>query len=96
VLLVSNQKFFENSFIQVQNLPIISVNGKMVTSYDVHKSILMGRSEVLAAMLSKNDMSENKTNSTIISDIGPEPLKEMIHFLYTDQVTFILFWIAIN
>ena len=65
----------------------------MVSSFDVHETILLGRSEVLAAMLSQNEMSENNTNSATIKDISPEPLKEMLRFLYTDKVIIKSFYI---
>ena len=60
--------------------------GKNPTSFEVHKTILIGRSEVFAAMLSKKEMTEAKTSSTVITDINPDPLKEMLRFIYTDQV----------
>jgi hypothetical protein len=51
-------------------------------------SILMGRSEVFAAMLGNTDLLEGSNSVTTIKDIGPEPLYEMLRFLYTDQVSF--------
>jgi hypothetical protein len=48
----------------------------------------MGRSEVFAAMLGNPDLLEGSNSVTTIKDIGPEPLNEMLRFLYTDQVSF--------
>jgi hypothetical protein len=48
---------------------------------------LIGRSEVFAAMLGKHELMENKNETIVIKDIGHEPLKEMLRFLYTDQVS---------
>jgi hypothetical protein len=46
----------------------------------------MARSDVFAAMLNKKDLAEGKSDWMTIVDINPESLKEMIRFLYTDQV----------
>ena len=64
----------------------VTAKGENETRFEVHKSILIGRSEVFEAMLSKTEMCENSTNSTTIKDISHGPLKEMLRFLYTDQV----------
>jgi hypothetical protein len=48
---------------------------------------LIGRSEVFAAMLGKHELMENKNETIVIKDIAHEPLKEMLRFLYTDQVS---------
>ena len=58
----------------------------MSQRFDVHKPILIGRSEVFAAMLLSSDLAEKREDTLIIRDIKPGALKEMLRFLYTDQV----------
>ena len=52
----------------------------------MHKSILIGRSEVFAAMLLSSELAEKKSQTLTIKDIKPDALKEMLRFLYTDEV----------
>ena len=54
--------------------------------FDVHKSILIGRSEVFAAMLLSSELAEQKSKTLTIKDITTDALKEMLRFLYTDEV----------
>ena len=58
--------------------------------FEVHKSILSARSEVFAAMLQSDSLTETKDNQMTIKDIKPDALKAMLRFLYTDQVLFII------
>ena len=55
-------------------------------TFPAHKSILIGRSHVFATMLKSGDMDEEKRSSLVIKDIKPDALKEMLRFLYTDEV----------
>ena len=52
-------------------------------TFPAHKSILIGRSQVLAEWL-LNNKKEDKT--LIIRDMKLEALREMLRFFYTDQV----------
>ena len=54
--------------------------------FEVHKSILIARSDVFAAMLQSDSLSETRDNQLTIKDIKPDALKEMLRFLYTDEV----------
>ena len=79
----------ERRYVLISNIfnCLVSTKGEdEETKFEVHKTILMARSEVFAAMLSNTDMSETRTNSTTIKDLSPGALKEMLRFLYTDQV----------
>jgi hypothetical protein len=67
------------------------VLGEESQSFQVHKSILIGRSDVFAAMLGHHETMETSNDTTIIKDIGPGPLKEMLRFLYTDKVHMLYF-----
>ena len=60
----------------------------MIQQFDVHKSILIGRSDVFAAMIMSCDMAEKRGNKLTIKDIKPDALKEMLRFFYTDQVRY--------
>lgn len=51
-----------------------------------HKSILIARSPVFAAMLA-NDMKEKIESEIKIQDFNADVLSEMLHFMYTDKVT---------
>jgi hypothetical protein len=54
----------------------------------------MGRSEVFAAMLGNHELMESTNDTATIKDINPDPLNEMLRFIYTDQVNrFILTFI---
>ena len=54
--------------------------------FKVHKSILIGRSKVFASMLLNSNLSERSDNALNIKDLKPDALKEMLRFLYTDEV----------
>lgn len=53
--------------------------------FPVHKVILSARSKVFRAMFEHN-MEANKENSTAMTDISAEVLKELLRYIYTDQV----------
>jgi hypothetical protein len=56
-------------------------------SFAVHKTVLIARSEVFAAMLTaSSDNSEKATNRMVIKDIKPKVVKELLRFLYTGKV----------
>lgn len=50
-----------------------------------HKAFIGARSPVFAAMFS-NECKESKENKVIISDVSFEVFKEMLQFIYTNQV----------
>jgi speckle-type POZ protein len=50
-----------------------------------HKSILVDRSDVFAAMF-QHSMEENLTNQIEIEDIEPEVFQELLRFIYTGKV----------
>ncbi|XP_044579481.1 speckle-type POZ protein-like [Cotesia glomerata] len=54
--------------------------------FRAHKSILMARSCVLAAMFN-NEMIEKKENTVTIPDIDPQIFEKILEFIYTDQVS---------
>ena len=64
----------------------ITVLDEKCEKFEVHKSILSARSEVFAAMLQSDSLSETRDNQLTIKDIKSDALKEMLRFLYTDQV----------
>jgi hypothetical protein len=64
--------------------------GDECRSFQVHKSILMGRSEVFAAMLGNHELMESTNDTTTIKDINPDPLNEMLRFIYTDKVNWLI------
>ena len=51
---------------------------------EVHRAILMARSEVFQAMFD-HETKEKQSGVIDLSDIGEEVLKQMIHFMYTDE-----------
>ncbi|KAL1378034.1 hypothetical protein pipiens_015866 [Culex pipiens pipiens] len=51
-----------------------------------YKGILSARSPVFASMF-EHQMQENIGNSVSISDIKPDVFKELLHYIYTDQLT---------
>ncbi|XP_057342158.1 speckle-type POZ protein-like isoform X2 [Microplitis mediator] len=53
--------------------------------FQAHKTILMARSPVLAAMFS-HDMIEKKENKISVPDITPEIFEKILKYIYTDQV----------
>ncbi|XP_057318347.1 speckle-type POZ protein-like [Microplitis mediator] len=55
------------------------------TEFRAHRSILMARSPVLAAMFS-HDMIEKKENKISIPDITPEIFEKLLKYIYTDEV----------
>ena len=50
-----------------------------------HKDVLMARSPVFAKMF-EHDLQESTTSSITVSDIEPEVFKEVISFIYSNQV----------
>ncbi|XP_057321488.1 speckle-type POZ protein-like [Microplitis mediator] len=64
---------------------VINVGG---TNFEAHKSILMARSPVFAAMFS-HDMIEKKESKISISipDITPRVFEKVLEYIYTDKVT---------
>ncbi|XP_057325877.1 speckle-type POZ protein-like A [Microplitis mediator] len=56
------------------------------TTFETHRSILMARSSVLAAMFS-HEMIEKKDNKISIPDITPEIFEKVLEYIYTDKVT---------
>ncbi|XP_057324126.1 speckle-type POZ protein-like [Microplitis mediator] len=54
--------------------------------FQAHKIILSARSPVLAAMFA-HDMVEKKSNQVSIPDITPETFENLLHYIYTDEVT---------
>ena len=50
-----------------------------------HKDVLVARSPVLAKMFEHN-LQESTTSSITVSDIEPEVLKEVLAYIYTNQV----------
>jgi hypothetical protein len=55
--------------------------------FPVHKTILIARSEVFAAMLTSSRNQETKTNRSIIPDVKPKVFKGLLHYLYTGEVS---------
>jgi hypothetical protein len=53
--------------------------------FDVHKVILMARSEVFEAMLASPESKESLSNQLVISDLKPEIVEEVIQFIYSDK-----------
>ncbi|XP_057325885.1 speckle-type POZ protein B-like [Microplitis mediator] len=56
------------------------------TEFRAHKTILMARSPVLAAMFSHN-MIEKKESKISIPDIAPVIFEKVLKYIYTDEVT---------
>ncbi|XP_057317941.1 speckle-type POZ protein-like A [Microplitis mediator] len=56
------------------------------TNFEAHRSILMARSPVLAAMFS-HEMIEKKDNKISIPDITPEIFEKVLEYIYTDEVS---------
>lgn len=52
--------------------------------YEVHKAILTARSTVFDAMF-RNNFKEAKSNRVVIYDIDHDVLKELLHFVYTNE-----------
>lgn len=60
---------------------VISVGEK---SFKVHRIILAARSPVFGAMF-KHDLAENITNTINITDIEPDVIEQVIHYLYSGR-----------
>ena len=60
----------------------IQIDGK---NFEAHKAVLAARSPVFLAMFQSN-LTEDQTNTLKIDDIEPDVFKEMLRFIYTDQV----------
>ena len=54
-------------------------------NFEAHKAVLAARSPVFLAMFQSN-LAEDQTNTLKIDDIEPDVFKEMLRFIYTDQV----------
>ena len=54
--------------------------------FPVHKAILSNRSNVFRAMFTSN-MAEDASGEAIIEDLDEETLEELIHFLYTGDLS---------
>ncbi|XP_055844545.1 speckle-type POZ protein-like [Episyrphus balteatus] len=50
--------------------------------FPAHKNILAARSDVFKAMF-QHDMKETKSGRVVITDVKPEVVQEMLHFIYT-------------
>ena len=70
--------------------------GREARTFPVHRSILIGRSEVFAAMIEGNALLEKNKSVLTIKDISQGPLYEMLRFLYTDQVSSKVVTVVIN
>ena len=55
-------------------------------SFKCHKVVLSARSPVFEAMF-KSEMRESNSNKLTITDVEPEVIGEMLHFIYTGNVT---------
>ena len=76
---------FENLFI-IQSGSDISfiVTGQVIRA---HKLILSARSPVFAAMF-QSDMKEKGMEEIVIPEIAPDIFRDLLRFIYTDQVQF--------
>ena len=55
------------------------------TKFDAHKCLLSARSSVFLAMF-QSDLTETQTNTLKIEGIEPAVFKEVLRFIYTDEV----------
>ena len=55
------------------------------TTKNCHKLILASRSPVFDRMLS-SDMKEGEENQVILTDISPDTAKDMLSYIYTNNV----------
>jgi speckle-type POZ protein len=78
-------KRFEHLFNEGMEFNDMEIRAKGVT-FPAHKVVLAAGSPVFAAMLKATGFTENKTNVLKIDDLEPPIIKEMLRFLYTDQV----------
>ena len=56
-------------------------------SFDVHKSVLIARSEVFQAMLTNPTSKESISNQLVITDIKPKIVEKLLEFIYKDSCT---------
>ncbi|XP_055846252.1 protein roadkill-like [Episyrphus balteatus] len=69
------------NLLQSQSLSDVKlVVGKV--EFPAHKIILASRSDVFKAMF-EHDMKETKSGRVVITDVKPEVIQEMLHFIYT-------------
>ncbi|KAF7253103.1 hypothetical protein EG68_06838 [Paragonimus skrjabini miyazakii] len=59
--------------------------GVILRQFEAHKAILAARSPVFAAMF-EHGMEESRANRVEITDMEPETLAEVLHYIYTGQV----------
>jgi hypothetical protein len=69
------------------NPDVVDVDAGKVegVSFDVHKLVLIARSEIFEAMLTSPETRESKTNELVIPDIQPRIVKELLQFIYCDN-----------
>jgi len=68
------------------NLKISFGDKKNKKTFTVHKNFLCARSPVFRAAI-ESDMMEGKTSEIYIKDVDEKTLKEMIHYIYTGELT---------
>ena len=54
-------------------------------SFDVHKLVLIARSEIFEAMLTSAETRESTTNELVIPDIQPRIVKELLQYIYINK-----------
>ena len=77
-------KYLVNLFLEDQfsDVKLVTSCGKELKA---HKNILASRSPTFAAMFT-HDVLENKLNSVTITDVDYDILKEMLRFIYKDEI----------
>ena len=54
--------------------------------FHCHKAVLAARSDVFAAMFSHRATKESESGEVVISDLEPDVLEQLLHFVYSDNV----------
>jgi hypothetical protein len=69
------------------NLDVVDVDAGRLNrvSFDVHKLVLIARSEIFEAMLTSPETRESKTNELVIPDIQPRIVKELLQYIYSNE-----------
>ena len=63
----------------------IGKDNRIFGIFHAHKHVLAKKSEVFAAMF-RHDMLENKKNVVIVEDVPYNAMKEMLRYIYTDEI----------
>jgi len=75
----------EVNYEKFSDFTIICEENKVRKEFKCHKIFLSSRSSVFNAMFS-HQTTESSDNQVVINDVGPNTMKKLLHFIYTDTI----------